>query len=170
VKYLKPNGQLSTNDKSPEGYTLQTIQTISQERTLISIAGWGSSNNCIYEVGEHKIEIYVDEYLIHTQKFKVELAPSEKLEIEVATAEKKQSEIRKTTFLSDEIESSKNELAKIKEWQFLRSQGERERQIKEQQQKIQALVSKAENLKNAQIIAQQKIINDLKDRIKKAAF
>jgi hypothetical protein len=170
IKYLKPNGTLSNNDKSPEGYTLRSIQTISQERAQISIPGWGSSDKCIFEVGEHKIEIYVDEYLIHTQKFKVELAPSEKLEIELASAEKKQNEIRKTTFLISEIESSRKELEKIKEWQFLRSQGERDRQIREQQQKIQDLINKAENQKNAQINAQQKIINELKDKIKKAAF
>jgi hypothetical protein len=170
VKYIKPNGQTRSSANSPSGYTLQSIQSISPERTQLSIAGWGSADTCTFEVGEHKIEVYVDEFLIHTKKFKVELAPSEKLDIELAEAEKKQSEIRKTTFLSSEIQSSRKELEKIKEWQFLRSQGERDRQIREQQQKIQNLINKAENQKNAQINAQQKIINEIKDRIKKAAF
>jgi len=170
VKYKTPKGKIHRLDESPYGYTLRSIQTITQDRTQISIPGWGLADKCIFEVGEHKIEVYVDEFLIHTQKFKVELAPSEKLEIELADAEKKQSEIRRTTFLGSEIQSSKKQLEQIKEWQFLRSQGERDRQIREQQQKIQNLINKAENQKNAQINAQQKIINEIKDRIKKAAF
>ena len=33
---------------------------------VIDLSGWGNSDSCTFEIGKHRIELYVDEYLIHT--------------------------------------------------------------------------------------------------------
>ncbi|MBK6977137.1 MAG: hypothetical protein IPH28_08595 [Cytophagaceae bacterium] len=49
----------------------------------IDFLGWGNKDKCTYDIGVHRIEVYVDEYLIQSKEFTVDLAPSEKLEIEL---------------------------------------------------------------------------------------
>ena len=59
---------------------------------------------------------------------------------------------------------------KIKEWQFLRSQSDRESQINEHQQKINNIMKKAESEKSMQSNKQQTIINEIKSKLHKAEY
>ena len=171
TKYINPDGKYSSNEKtSPKRYSSSTTANIKSNTVLIDLTGWGLSDSCFYSVGENRIEVYVDEYLIHSKGFVVDLAPSEKLEIELKKAESKMKEINNTQYFKSEISSAQNEMIKIKEWQFLRSQSDREKQINDQQQKINNLVKRAETEKNSLVNKQQTVINDIKSKIQKAEY
>jgi hypothetical protein len=171
IKFINPDGSLKRNLKtSPSVYSYSDIQNINLLIKSIKLLGWGNSDKCIYDIGKHRIEVYVDEYMIHSKDFVVDLAPSEKLEIELKTAEDKMKEINNIQYFKSEISSAQNEMSKIKEWQLFRSQSDRIRQIYEQQQKINNLIKSADSDKASQLSKQQSIINEIKSKIHKAEY
>jgi hypothetical protein len=171
TKYIGPDGHCSSNDKiSPKGYTHSTTASININTKTIDLLGWGDNSSCTYSIGKHRIEVYVDDYLIYSKDFVVDLAPSEKLEIELKKAEDKLTEIKNTQYFKSELETLNSQMSQIKEWQFLRSQSDRERQINEQQQKINNLVKRADNEKASHSSKQQSIINEIKSKIQKAEY
>ena len=168
LKYIYPNGRLSRSSKtSPTGYTTSSVRNINPGRESISLAGWGNSEEGTFELGNHKIEVYFDDYLIHSVDFRVMLAPIEKLEIELKKAEIKLTEIKNTKYLEADIHSVEIEMNKIKQWQFLRSKADREMQINQQQQKIDGILRKSDSLKNDALNKQQQIVADIKAKIEK---
>ena len=68
------------------------------------------------------------------------------------------------------METLNAQMNKIKEWQFLRSQSDRESQINEHQQKINNIMKKAESEKSMQSNKQQTIINEIKSKLQKAEY
>jgi hypothetical protein len=171
IKYIKPNGNTDKSEgTSLAGYTRKQTSNLTKHTKTIDFLGWGNKDKCTYDIGEHRIEVYVDEYLIHSKEFTVDLAPSEKLEIELKKAERKMKEINNTLYFKSELSTAQNEMSKIKEWQFLRSQSDREKQINEQQQKINNLVKRADTEKYSQVNKQQTVINDIKSKIQKAEY
>jgi len=171
IKYVNPDGSMRRNSKaSPSGYTYSDPKKINLQTKSIDLLGWGNGDKCTYEIGKHRIEVYVDEYMIHSKDFIVDLAPSEKLEIELKKAEDKLKEIKNTQYLKSELSTSQNEMSKIKEWQFLRSQSDRETQINNQQQKINNIIKRADTEKSIQVTKQQSIITEIKSKIQKAEY
>lgn len=171
IKYINPNGSINRNSNtSPGGYTQSETQNLSILTKSINITGWGNKDKCTFDIGEHRIEVYVDEYLIHSKNFVVDFAPSEKLEIELKKAEGRLKEINSTEYYKTEIANAQNGMSKIKEWQFLRSQSDREKQINEQQKKINKLVKSANTEKALQMNEQQSEINEIKSKIKEAYY
>ena len=59
---------------------------------------------------------------------------------------------------------------KIKEWQFLRSQSDRDAQINNQQQKINNIIQRADSAKSSQVNEKQLIISQIKSKIQKAEY
>lgn len=171
TKYIGPDGQLSTNNIiSPKGFTHSTTVSMSANTKTIDLKGWGDNSSCTYSIGEHRIEVYVSDFMIHSKKFVIDLAPSEKLEIELHKAEDKLKLIEKTQYFKSELSSAQNEMNKIKEWHFLRSNDERERQIKAQQTKINHLIEDAKAEKKEQIEIQKTLIKGLTSKILKAEY
>lgn len=171
IRYVNPDGSMRRNSKaSPSGYTYSDPKKINLQTKSIDLLGWGNGDKCTYEIGKHRIEVYVDEYMIHSKDFIVDLAPSEKLEIELKKAEDKLKEIKNTQYLKSELSTSQNEMSKIKEWQFLRSQSDRETQINNQQQKINNIIKRADTEKSIQVTKQQSIITEIKSKIQKAEY
>lgn len=171
VKYIKPDGKLSQNkNTSPNGYSFTETVQINSLTSKINLLGWGSDNKSTFDLGIHRIEVYVDEFMIHSKEFTVDLAPSERLGKELFSAEQKLRELNDTEFLSSELRTARNEMKKIKEWQFLRSQSDRELQIANKQKQIDILLIRSESEKVSQLAKQQKIISELKSQIKKAEY
>jgi len=98
------------------------------------------------------------------------LSPKEKVQQEKTNAERKLREIQNQTFLQSEINAANSELAKIKEWQFLRSQSDKDSQIKSQDNKIRQLKTRSEQEKASQIKLQQKRINDLQIKLQQTEY
>ncbi len=98
------------------------------------------------------------------------LSPRQKLQDELRQAEYKLKEIQNTIFFQSELTYENNEMNKIKEWHFLRTQEDREKQINDQQRKINYLIERANFEKKSQIIKQQTLINDIKSKIQKAEY
>jgi hypothetical protein len=171
IKFINPDGSFKRNSKtSPAGYSYSNTQNLTIHSKSIVLSGWGNTDKCIYEIGEHCIEVYIDEYLIHSKKFVVDLAPSEKLEIELKKAEDKLTLIKNTQYFKSELSIAQNEMSTINEWQFLRSQADKERQINLQQQKINILIKRANDEKSSQVNKQQLVVNEIKSKIQKAVY
>jgi len=162
-KYIGTNGRHSSNDKiSPKGYTNSTTTSIYENTKVIDLSGWGNSDKCTYEIGKHRIEVYVDEYMIHSVDFVVDLAPSEKLEIELKKVENRLIEINNTHFFKSELEIANAEMNEIQQFQLFRSSSTKQTQISEQQRKITNIQQKAVDEKKRQIEQQNKIIYKIK--------
>jgi hypothetical protein len=98
------------------------------------------------------------------------LSPKEKVQQEKTTAERKLREIQNQTFFQNEINAANNEMAKIKEWQFLRSQADRDSQIRNQENKIHQIKTRSEQEKASQIKLQQKRISDLQVKLQQTEY
>ena len=170
-KYIGSNGKLSFNDKvSPKGYTNSTIVTVNKNTKVIDLSGWGNSDCCTHEIGKHRIELYIDEFMIYNKEFIVDLAPSEKLEIELKKAEAKLTETQNTHYFKSELEVTNSEMNKIQEFQLFRSSSTKQRQIADQQRKIEDIQQKAKNEKEKIIEQQNKNINRIKLDIQNAEY
>lgn len=171
IKCINPDGSLRSNSKtSPSGYTYSDTKKINSLTESINLSGWGNADKCSYEIGKHRIEVYVDEYMIHSKDFVVDLAPSEKLEMELKIAEDRLIEIKNFQYFKSEFDSLNFQMTKIKQWQFLRSQSDREMQISEKQKQIDAFLKKANDEKESQFNKQQSVIKVIKSKIQKAEY
>jgi len=171
IKYINPNGSVNRNSTvSPSGYTLSDILNLKTSTKSTKISGWGNSEKCTYDIGENSIEVYVEDYLIHSKKFVVELAPSEKLDIELKKAEAKLTEIRNTQYFKSESETANSEMIEIQEFHLFRSSSTKQMQISEQQRKIDSIQQKAKTEKERLIEQQNKMINKIKLDIENAEY
>ena len=98
------------------------------------------------------------------------VSPKEKIQQEKAQAERKLREIQNQVFFQTEINTANSELGRIKEWQFLRSQADRDSQIRNQENKIRELKTKSEQEKANQIKLQQKRISDLQVKLQQTEY
>ncbi len=98
------------------------------------------------------------------------LSPKGKLENELRKAESKLAEIENKVFFKLEKANAHDEMTKIRKWQFLRSEEDKEKQINAQQQKIKNLSQQADAEEKSQTNMQQAIINEIKSKIQKADY
>jgi hypothetical protein len=97
-------------------------------------------------------------------------SPKEKIQQEKAQAERKLRDIQNQVFLQSEINAANSEMAKIKEWQFMRSQSDRDSQIRNQENKIRLIKTRSEQEKASQIKLQQKRISDLQVKLQQTEY
>ena len=98
------------------------------------------------------------------------LSPKEKIQQEKAQAERKLRDIQNQVFLQSEINAANSEMETIKEWQFLRSQADRDSLIRNQENKIRQIKTRSEQEKAIQIKLQQKRISDLQVKLQQTEF
>jgi len=98
------------------------------------------------------------------------LSPKGKLENELRQAERKLTEIQNKMFYKAEKADAHNEMERIKAWQFLRSEADKQQQIKVQQQKTKNLSQKADTEEKLQTVRQEAIISDIKSKIQTADY
>jgi len=124
-KYVNPEGKYSHSSKSsPEGYTTSSVKTITPQTKVIDLGGYGNGKECTYQVGEHKIEVYVEHFKVYTESFKVDWSPNKK------------SELKK------KLEILQNELNEVKKFKWFRGSETKEREVKE----VENRINKAKNL------------------------
>lgn len=170
IKYIKPNGKVDLSNNTSLLYTRSQTASINKNTKSIKFLGWGNADKCTYEIGKHRIEVYVDEYMIHSKDFIVDLAPSEKLQIELKKAEDRLRVIENFQYFKSEFDNLNSQMSNIKQWQFLRSPSDREMQINEKQKQIDALEKKANNEKISETRKQLSVINEIKSKIEKAEY
>lgn len=171
LKYINPDGSIKRNSKnSPIGYSQSTTKEINNDSKTIELPGWGNSDECTYKIGEHRIEVYVDEYLIHSKKYVIELAPSERLQKEISSAEKKLRQINQTNYLENEIRFASNEMSEIQKFKLFRGSSEKQEQIQSQQKKIDQLTEKSKIEKRRNIKSQEEKIYKLKMELSAAKY
>jgi hypothetical protein len=170
-KYVKPSGSYCFNDKtSPKGYTSSTRASLLSNTKFVDLSGWGNSDKCTFEVGKHRIEVYVDEYMVYSKEFVVGLAPSEKFEFELKNAEQKLIEIKNTQYFKTELDRLKSGMIEIQKFQLFRSSSTKQIQILEQELKISTLKKQAEIEKKKDIDKLKKVIDQLKADLQNAEY
>lgn len=117
-KYINPKGQYKNSSNSPEGYTTSSIKTITPSTKVIDLGGYGNSKECTYQVGEHKLEIYVEHFKVFTKTFKVDWSPN------------------KRTELKRRLEVLQNQLGEVQQFKWFRGLETKQREVKEVQDKI----------------------------------
>lgn len=117
-KYLNPNGEYSYSKNSPVGYTSSYDITIKPGTKEIDLGGWGNEKECTYQVGKHKIEIYVEHYKIYTKSFRVDWSP------------------KKISELSRNLKLLHNELKEVEKFKWFRGSKTKQREVREVQNKI----------------------------------
>ena len=171
LKYINPSGNIGCNSKiSPEGYTRSEMKMLTGNTQIIDFSGWGNTNKCTYDIGKHRIEVYVEEYMIHSIDFVIDLAPSEKLEAELKKAESKLIEIKNTQYFKSELEIANAEMSEIQKFQLFRAASIKQLQISEQQRKITNIQQKATDEKKKQIEQQNQIIYKIKSDLQNAEY
>ena len=201
LKYITPSGEVNyKGKKSINEYTLKETKTLEKSAKTIRLLGWGDQNKCIYEVGEHHIEVYYEEHLIHKVSFIVNLAPYDKINNEIIQLNEKLSEEKQKQYFKkelhnlynnkkklvsklnniinkqvyyEEFNSLQKQLEEIKEWKLFRGQETRNKQILEQQQKIDFLKERERKEKeidiailNEQILLENNKIEEIKAKAK----
>lgn len=171
LKYINPNGSIKRNsNSSPSNYTLSDNIVLKTSSNSIELSGWGNSEKCTYDIGKQRIEVYVDDYLIHSKEYIVDLAPSEKLEIELKKAEDKLKKIKNMQYFKSELEIANSEMNEIQEFHLFRSSTTKQMQISEQQKKIANIQEKAKTEKERLLEQQNKIIYKIKSDIQNAEY
>jgi len=163
-KYIALNGKLYSNSKSPKGYTSSISTDIDVNTKNIDLLSWGNADECIFAVGEHCIELWVDNYRIHKKEFFIDNTPLEKLEIELTEAENKLKEINNTQFYLSELQTANFIMSKIQKFHLFRNRKEKQKQILGQLQIIANIQQKAADEKKRQTAEQEKVIQKLKNR------
>ncbi|WHF51775.1 hypothetical protein QGN23_00510 [Chryseobacterium gotjawalense] len=118
-KYINPEGKYSNSSKSsPQGYTSCNEITITSETNTIDLGGWGNATECTAQVGEHKIEIYVDHYNVYTKTYQVDWSPGKK------------------TALKRNLSMLEDELLEVKKFKLFRMPEAKEKEVNDVQTKI----------------------------------
>ena len=148
LKYINPDGSIKRNSKiSPIGYSQSVPKSLNKLSNTLNLPGWGNADKCTYAIGEHRIEVYVDEYLIHTIKYNVDLSPSEKIKKEIEIAEGDLNKLKQTTYFDSEYKSAVYKMNEIQKFKLFRGSIEKQSQIQSQQKIINKVIAKAENEK-----------------------
>lgn len=170
-KYINPKGSIDRNSKSsPIGYTRSDIKTLTEQTKTIDFSGWGNADKCTYEIGEHTIEIYVDEYLIHSKKYIVDLVPSEKFGRELKKAESVLAKINTTVYFKSELDTANLQMSEIQKFKLFRGSSEKQAQIENQKKKIASLQDKSKFEKRRNIKNQEEKIYKLKMELSAAKY
>jgi len=171
IKYIKPDGTLVKNPTNPMGlFTCSETKHLMLINKTVILLGVGNANKCTFDVGQHRIEVHVDETPILIKEFNVQVAPSELLELELKKAENKLLEINNAEYFKTEISQAENEMNQIIEWQLLRNRSEKQNQIIEQRKKIDRLLEKAATEKKAQQTNQFRIIKNIKIKLENTEY
>ena len=128
----------------------------------------GNSRSCKFGSGNHRIELYVDEYMLISEKFEVDLSPSDKLKKKLKSAESKLKRIEKKICLEREIKHAKGRMGEIKEFHWFRLPSERERQIEQQQNRISTLENRATEMKKTELGVLKEEIENLEVKLRAA--
>ena len=116
---------------------------------------------------EHDILAYCP---LKPRNYLINQVIGEKLEIELKKAEDKLNEIKNTQYLKSELETANSEMNEIQGFQLFRSSSTKQKQISEQQRKIDSIQQKAISEKEKLTEQQNKIINKIKLDIQNAEY
>ncbi len=137
----------------------------------INFSGWGNADECnLLDIGKYRIEIYVDEYLIHTKEFIVDIAPSEKFEKRLKEADAKLKKLNNKFIFKLKSIQQKNELIEINKFQLFRGSSEKQRQITNQQNKINELLKRSEKEKSSEFKNQEAKIERFKSELLRSKY
>ena len=71
IKYFTPNSDLETYSESPDGYTLKAKIYLPRGNKRVELEGYGNEDGNWLDVGQNKIEIWLDGVKLYQQYFTV---------------------------------------------------------------------------------------------------
>ena len=121
--------------------------------------------NMLFTVKEHYNENLSNLKSIARQLGISTLSPKERLQQELTSAERELTDTQTRVFLKTEIDVANLEMSRIEEWQFLRSESDKQRQISNQQERINQIRTRSEQEKATKIREQNQKIKDIKTKL-----
>ena len=71
LKFFNANGDLSTSNSSPDGYTFKYTTTLSSGYKQVDFPGWGGKDAGHWRAGDYKVEIYLNDIKLGEKEFVV---------------------------------------------------------------------------------------------------
>ena len=131
----------------------------------VVLSGWGDSSS----IRKNLIEVYVDECLIHSKNYTVNIAPSEIIKDKILAYERTLQDVNKKWYAVG-LDQAKKEMTKLMKFKVFRTSLKRLNEIQSQQAKIDDLVQKAKKEKQNEINQLENEISILKLELKSEKY
>ena len=131
----------------------------------VVLSGWGDSSS----IRKNLIEVYVDECLIHSKNYTVNIAPSEIIKDKILAYESTLQDVNKKWYAVG-LDQAKKEMTKLMKFKVFRTSLKRLNEIQSQQAKIDDLVQKAKKEKHNEINQLENEISILKLELKSEKY
>ena len=132
----------------------------------VVLSGWGDSSS----IRKNLIEVYVDECLIHSKNYTVNIAPSEIIKDKILATERTLQDINNKKRYAVGFYQAKKEMTKLMKFKVFRTSLKRLNEIQSQQAKIDDLVQKAKKEKQNEINQLENEISILKLELKSEKY
>jgi len=140
-------------------------KNIEIDTNQVVLSGWGDSSS----IGKNLIEVYVDECLIHSENYTVNIAPSEIIKDKILAYERTLQDVNKKWYAVG-VDQAKKEMTKLMKFKVFRTSLKRLNEIQSQQAKIDDLVQKAKKEKQNEINQLENEISILKLELKSEKY
>lgn len=71
IKWLRPNGSMSSGTSSPYGYSQSDSHSLSEGNNSLELSGWGNETMGHWESGEYRLEIWYDGKCVFLKEFRI---------------------------------------------------------------------------------------------------
>ena len=140
-------------------------KNIEIDTNQVVLSGWGDSSS----IRKNLIEVYVDECLIHSKNYTVNIAPSEIIKDKILAYERTLQDVNKKWYAVG-LDQAKKEMTKLMKFKVFRTSLKRLNEIQSQQAKIDDLVQKAKKEKQNEINQLENEISILKLELKSEKY
>jgi hypothetical protein len=147
---------------------VNTIKLVLETMYLFENFEFSSSQKSDYQANLNRCKSTAKQYEVSILSPKQQLnkVAIEKLQQDLEESKSNLNEIKNKVYFQEEIIDAKAELIRIKDWHFLRTNSQKEKQILFQQTKIDELIEKSEKQKAIEISFELELIEIIKKKLK----
>ena len=150
--YTKPFSLIDIDQKKIIYSLTQTIK-INKNTEEIIFDGYGNGKKNVYNLDKgYYVSVYVDDFLIFSEKIEIGLSPQKRLIRLKERLDKNITEIENNNYFEEEIEQEEQKILKIKKWKLFRTQKTKNKEIREQKNIIQSLYDKQNKKRENEIL------------------
>ena len=150
--YTKPFSLIDIDQKKIIYSLTQTIK-INKNTEEIIFDGYGNGKKNVYNLDKgYYVSVYVDDFLIFSEKIEIGLSPQKRLIRLKERLDKNITEIENNNYFEEEIEQEEQKILKIKKWKLFRTQKTKNKEIREQKNIIQSLYDKQNKKREKEIL------------------
>jgi hypothetical protein len=147
---------------------VDTIKLVLESMYLLENFEFSSSQKSDYQANLNRFKSTAKQYEVSILSPKQQLnkVAIEKLQKDLEESKSNLNEIKNKVYFQEEIINAKAELIRIKDWHFLRTNSQKEKQILLQQAKIDELILNSEKQKTIEVSFELELIEIIKKKLK----